>query len=306
MHFSTDERAGGSDRNRKFHDRFSLPNASWRTLLILAVVVLVLAGCRRGRPTATPVPPTDTPAPTNTPVPPTDTPVPPTDTPVPPTDTPAAEDQEAEPTDTPEPTSTPVPPTSTPAPTPKVNVPDGWTKIANETLEYSFAVPRGWTVLDVQSGQLSQIMRFVSPAAAQQVDDALQGPGGEYAGHVAAQIAIFSRPPIAALAGVGAVPLKDNIPQENVVEWLEGMLAGFDMIPLEVKSLKAGTTNNLPSIQGVATADLSGQGLFNAHAVITALRANDTAYILVVAVPAAQAANRAQEIDMIVGTFRPE
>ena len=75
---------------------------------------------------------------------------------------------------------------------------------------------------------------------------------------------------------------------------------------MEVKSLEAGTTNNLPSIRGVASADLASQGLFNAHIVITALRANDTAYILINAVPANQAQNRQQEIDLIIGTFRPE
>ena len=252
-------------------------------------------GRQQAEPTATPVPPTETPVPpTDTPVPPTATPVPPTDTPVPPTDTPVPA------------TPTPVPPTPKPAPEPKVTIPNGWTPVVNERLGYSLAVPRGWTPFDLQSGQLSQIMRFVSPAAAQQVDEALDGPGGEYAGHLAVQLAIFSNPPIAALAGVGVVPLDDDIPQENVVKWLEGMLGGLTMIPLKVTSLEAGTTNNLPSIQGVATADLSSQGLFEAHAIITALRANDTAYILVVAVPANQAKNRQQEMNQIAGSFRPE
>ena len=300
MQFSTVERARWLGRQVKGLSRFSSAKSSYSVALIVLILALTLAGCNRNRqqaePTDTPVPP-----PTATPVSPTDTPVPPTDTPVPPTDTPVP------PTDTPVPaTNTPAPPTATPAPTPIVKVPRGWTPIVNERLAYSLAIPPGWTSFDLQSGQLSQIMRFVSPAAAQQVDDALAGPGGEYGGHVAVQLAIFSRPPIAALAGVGVVPLDDDIPQENVVTWLEGMLGGFTMIPLEVTSLKAGTTNNLPSITGVASADLSGQGLFEAHAVITALRANDSAYILVVAVPTNQVNNRKNEISQIVGSFRPE
>ena len=271
--------------------------SSYWVVLMAVVMAFTITSCnlfRRAEPTATPEPP-----------PPTDTPVPPTDTPVPPTDTPTP----VPPTDTPTPvppTATPEPPTATPAPEAKVTIPSGWSKIANDRLGFAYAVPPGWLSFDLQSGQLSQIMRFVSPDAAQQVDEALTGPGGEYAGHLSAQVAIFSRPPIAALAGVGVVPLDDDIPAENVVKWLEGMLGGFTMIPLEVSSLESGTTNNLPSITGVATADLSTQGLFEAHAVITALRANDQAYILVVAVPTNQVRNRQSEINAIVGSFGPE
>jgi len=300
MQNSTVERA-------RWWSRFSSAKPSYMVVLIVLVAALVFAGCNRrqqAEPTATSPPPTDTP------VPPTDTPVPPTDTPtpVPPTDTPEPEPT-ATPEPEPEPTDTPVPePTATPAPVPKVSIPSGWATVKNDRLGYSFAVPRGWSVFDLQSGQLSQIMRFVSPEAAQQVDDALTGPGGENAGHLAVQLAIFSRPPIAAMAGVGIFPgLDDDISSERLVEWLENQLEGLPLpIPVEVQSLEAGTTNNLPSINGVATADLASQGLFNAHITITALRANDTAYILVVAVPQNQVQNRANEIKAIVGTFRPE
>ncbi len=299
MQILTTKHARWLGRHIKRLSRFSTAQSSYMVVLIVLVAALALAGCNRrqqAEPTATSVPPTDTPVlPTDTP-----TPVPPTDTPtpVPPTDTPE-----------PEPTDTPVPePTSTPAPEPIVSIPNGWSKVENDRLGYSFAVPRGWSVFDLQSGQLSQIMRFVSPAAAQQVDEALTGPGGEYAGHLGVQLAIFSNPPIAALAGVGIFPdLDDDISSESLVEWLEKQLESLPLpVPVNVQSLEAGTTNNLPSISGVATADLASQGLFNAHVVITALRANDTAYILVVAVPENQASNRKAEIDLIVGTFRPE
>lgn len=303
MQNSTVERARWLGRHIQRLSRFSSAQSSYMVVLIVLVAALALAGCNRrqqAEPTATAVPPTDTP------VPPTDTPVPPTDTPtpVPPTDTP-----EPEPTDTPEPEPTDTPePTATPAPEPKVSIPSGWAAVKNDRLGYSFAVPRGWSVFDLQSGQLSQIMRFVSPEAAKQVDDALTGPGGENAGHLGVQLAIFSRPPIAAMAGVGIFPgLDDDISSESLIEWLEKQLESLPLpVPVEVKSLEAGTTNNLPSISGVATADLASQGLFKAHIVITALRANDTAYILVVAVPENQVQNRANEIKAIVGTFRPE
>ena len=149
-------------------------------------------------------------------------------------------------------------------------------------------------------------MRFIDPSAAQEVDELLASPGAENAGHLAIELKIFSRPPIASLAGVGIVPLDDDIPTANVMQWLSRAIESFDTIPVEVKSLESGTTNNLPSIRGVASADLSSKGLFDAHAVITVLRANDKAYILVVVTQAKDAETKQQQIDQIVGTFRPE
>lgn len=199
-------------------------------------------------------------------------------------------------------------PTEIPVPQPDVTVPTGWSAIVNERLGYSFAVPRGWQIVDLQSGQLGQILRSMNPTAAQQLDDALSGPGGEYMGHLAIELVIFSSSPIAALAGVGIFPnLDDDISSERLVEFLERQSEILPpSMPLEVKSLEAGTTNNLPSIQGVAIFDGDSLGFFKAHVVITVLRANDTAFILMVAVPVNQVRNRQLEIDQIIGTFRPE
>ena len=221
------------------------------------------------------------------------------------------------PTPTPTPTSTatalPNPtalptPTATPtrAPTPIVTIPRGWSPVVNDRLGYSLAVPRGWLFFDVHGSQLSQIMRFISPSAAQEVDGLLSTPGAENAGHVAVKINIFSRPPIQSVAGVGIVPLDDDITAESVVRQLKDEIESFDVVPLVVQRLESGTTNNLPSIQGVVTADLSGHGLFKAHAVMTALLANDKVYILFVAVPAGDAEAMQQQINQIVSTFRPE
>ena len=221
------------------------------------------------------------------------------------------------PTPTPKPTSTatalPNPtalptPTATPtrAPTPIVTIPRGWSPVVNDRLGYSLAVPRGWLFFDVHGSQLSQIMRFISPSAAQEADGLLSTPGAENAGHVAVKINIFSRPPIQSVAGVGIVPLDDDITAESVVRQLKDEIESFDVVPLVVQRLESGTTNNLPSIQGVVTADLSDQGLFDAYAVMTALLANDKAYILFVAVPAGDVAAMQKQIDQIVGTFRPE
>lgn len=214
-------------------------------------------------------------------------------------------------TSTPPPTATPTPlPTPTPsptaAPTPVVTIPRGWSHVVNDRLGYSLAVPRGWLVFDVHSAQLGQILRFIDPAAAEEAGGLLSAPGAENAGHVAVRLDIFSRPPIRAVAGVGIAPLEDGMTTEGVVKQLREEIETFDMVPLKVMRLEAGTTNNVPSIQGVVTADLNEHGLFNAHAVMTALLANEKAYLLFVAVPASEAEAMQEQIEQIVGSFRPE
>ena len=207
------------------------------------------------------------------------------------------------PTPTPSPTAAPTP---TSAPTPIVTIPRGWSHVVNDRLGYSLAVPRGWLFFDVHSAQLGQILRFIDPSAAEEAGGLLSTPGAENAGHVAVRLDIFSRPPIKAVAGVGIAPLDDGMTTESVVEQLREEIETFDMVPLKVLRLEAGTTNNLPSIQGVVTADLSEHGLFNAHAVMTALLANEKAYLLFVAVPASEAEAMKEQTEQIVGSFRPE
>ena len=138
---------------------------------------------------------------------------------------------------------------------------------------------------------------------------------GENAGHVAVDIrwrslCRFFCPPtspyVGGLVGVGAVPLSDDLPSEIVIEFLRGAIETNGEVPAKVHSLESGVTNNLPSIQGSVTVDLRRYALFKARAVVTALRANDTAYILTVAVPSNQYKGRQGQIDQIVCTFRPK
>ncbi len=195
----------------------------------------------------------------------------------------------------------PQPPTITPTPT---NTPTP-TIIVNERLGYSLEVPRGWTTFDLQSGQLVKVVGHVDPGRAEQLKGVLADLGGEYAGNLALKLDISADPPIAALAVVGAAPLSDDMQSEVVMELLPGLLSAFDTIPVDVRTLASGETNDLPFIWGVVTADLSNHGLFNAHVFIRALRANDTAYILVLAVPVGQAGKWQREFYQIRRSFGP-
>jgi D-alanyl-D-alanine carboxypeptidase len=76
----------------------------YRATALVMILSILVVGCGKLDPTATPVPPTPTPialAPTDTPAPPTDTPMPPTDTPLSPTNTPSPPTAEPSPTASP-------------------------------------------------------------------------------------------------------------------------------------------------------------------------------------------------------------
>ncbi len=200
-------------------------------------------------------------------------------------------------------------PTSTQNPTPEVKVPKGWQRIGDERLGYSLAVPEGWNIIDLQRIEqywLWSIFSTLAPDASEGLRDVLNSPEGENLGYLAVELDRFPKPSIKSMALVATAPLDDGMPTDIVIQLLRSVIESFDMFPVDVQSIQAGTTNNLSSIQGVASADLSSQGLYAAHAVITALRANDTAYILVVVTSAKDAEAKQQQIDQIVGTFRPE
>lgn len=182
-------------------------------------------------------------------------------------------------------------------------------RIYDSRLGYSLAVPDGWYVTDLQRVDQHPIWGTFSKVysvAAKGIEDVLASPGGENVGYLALELDLFPKPSIKTMALVGTTSLDDDIPAETVVLLLSDLIESFDMFPVGAPEFVFGTTKGLPSIQGVVTADLSSQGLFNAHAVVTALRANDTAYILLVVTEVKDVKVKQPLIDQIVGTFRPE
>ena len=190
-----------------------------------------------------------------------------------------------------------------------VKTPPGWQRIKDDRLGYSLAVPDGWHIIDLQRVEQHPLWGTVKrffPDAAEGLKEFVDSPEGENVGYLALELDMFPRPSVKSIALVAIAPLADDMPPDIVIQLLSSVIQSVSMFPVDVQSLKSGTTNNLPSIQGVASADLSSQGLFEAHAVITALRANDTAYILVVVTQAKNAKAKQQQIDQIVSSFRPE
>lgn len=263
-------------------------------LSTVLVTVIVLAGCA-GLPidiSSIPflqqfLPPTPTFTPSPTP---------------PPTPTP-------EPTATLKPGETPLPPTPTPVPTPQVTIPNGFTPVTDDNLGYSFALPGGWTELDLRGGQFQTLANtFGMGAQLAPLNDFLASPAGEGLGKVYItdlMAAMFGGLPTG--LGVYVVDAPGATP-----EWLAELIqtnleanAGA-LGDVTVNEVTPGTINNLPAVKASAVADLSSVGMAQkVFAKVAGLIANDKIYILTLVTPADKQGGNEPVFDQIIGTFAP-
>lgn len=262
------------------------------TLLVLA---LVMAGCA-GLPIDLSQLPFDLPflqpTPTFTPtVVPTATPTPP------PTATLAAGE-------------TPVPATATPIPTPQVTIPDGFTSVVDDRLAYSFAVPGGWSELDLRSAQFQNLANtFGMGAQLQPLNDFLASDAGDVLGYIYVtdlMSAMFGGLPT--LLNVTVIDAPGYTP-ETLMGLLEANIEAQSAMlgDVTIESLEPATINGLPAVRGAATANLASVGMnASVFAKVVALIANDKVYILTLASQLDQRAAKEPTFDQIIGTFRPE
>jgi hypothetical protein len=262
------------------------------TLLALA---LVMAGCA-GLPIDLSQLPFDLPflAPT-----PTFTP-----TPIPsPTPTP-------EPTATPRPGETPIPPTPTPVPTPQVTIPQGFSTIVDERLGYSFAVPGGWSELDLRSAQFQNLANtFGMGAQLAPLNEFLESPEGDMLGYIYItdlMSAMFGGLPT--LLNVTVIDAPNYTP-EFLLELLQANIEAQSAMlgDVSIENLEIATVNNLPAVRGTATANLASVGMnTSVFAKVVALIANDKVYVMTLAAQLDQRGAKEPVFDQIIGTFRPE
>lgn len=194
-------------------------------------------------------------------------------------------------------------------PTPFVIIPQDWQRIVDDRLGYSLAVPSGWQIFEFQKIEQHPLWSLFGTffgEFAQGLEKYLASTWGENLGYLVVEIDRFPKPSVKSILLVGTAPLDDRMPSEVVIQLLYGAIDSIDLFSMDVHSLEPGITNNVPSIRGVASADLSSRGLFEAYVDITALRARDSAYVLAVLVPAKDAQEKQQLIEQVVGTFRPE
>jgi hypothetical protein len=227
-----------------------------------------------------------------------------TPTPVPtPTNTP-------EPTATPRPAETHIPATPTPVPTPQVTIPQGFTTVNDDRLAYSFAVPGGWTELDLRSAQFQNLANtFGMGAQLGPLNDFLASPEGEALGYIYVtdlMSAMFGGLPT--LLNVSVIDAPGQTP-DSLLTWLEGMIEANASALGEatIESMETATVNGMPAVRGSATANLASVGMnVSVFAKVVAIIANDKVYIMTLAAQDTQRAAKEPVFDQIIGTFQPQ
>ena len=195
-------------------------------------------------------------------------------------------------------------------PTPQVTIPTDFTVVKDDRLDYSFAVPSGWSALDLQGTQFRTIAGMVGMG--EQVDqlrEFLATPDGQVIGLIYVtdlMSAMFGGfPTILNVSVVDAPGYTAETAKDLVQETIEtniGMLG-----EVEMGAIEATTLNNLPAVRGTATANLAKVGM-NAtiFAKVVGLVANQKIYVLTLVTQGDQRTAKEPVFDQIIGSFRPE
>lgn len=221
-------------------------------------------------------------------------------------------------TATPLPTATPTPlptptlaPGVTPGPTPQVTIPQDFTAVQDPRLAYSFAVPDGWTELDLRSGQVQTMAGLLGMGEQlTALNEFLASPEGQALGKLyITDLSAVMFGGLPTLLNVSVVPAPGYSAEaalaqvQQLIEQNVGAL-GTDVT---VGALEVVTLNNLPAIRSTATANLAAVGIDNSiFAKVVALVANDQLYVMTLIAPLDQRTAKEPTFDQIIGTFRPE
>jgi hypothetical protein len=215
-----------------------------------------------------------------------------------------------EPTPTPKPGETPLPATATPVPTPQVSIPTGFAAVKDDKLAYSFAVPNGWSELDLRSSQFQNMASTLGMGGQlQPLNDFLASPAGESLGKIYVtdlMSAMFGGLPT--VVNVSVIDAPGQTP-DSLLTWLQGMIEtnGSMLGDVKIENMETATVNNLPAVRGTATGSLASVGMnASVFAKVVALIANDKVYIMTLVAQDTQRGAKEPAFDQIIGTFRPE
>lgn len=218
------------------------------------------------------------------------------------------------PTPIPTPTATPVPETvdaaAAPGPTPQVIIPNGFTTVKDDRLVYSFAVPSGWTALDLKSSQFRTIAGMVGLGDQMaQLDEFLASPEGQTIGLIYVtdlMSAMFGGLPTILNVSVFDAPGYTAEDARDLVQ--EAIATNLSALgDVQIGTIEATTVNNLPAVRTTATANLAAVGMdTKAFAKAVGLLANEKIYIMTLLAQGDQQAAKEPVFDQIIGTFRPE
>jgi hypothetical protein len=226
----------------------------------------------------------------------------------------------------PPPTLTPTPPptpTATSAPTqnpgaaapapgasPQVVIPADFNPVMDERLRYSFAVPEGWTELDLRSSQFRQVANLLGLGdQLASLDAFLNSPEGQMLGKLYITdltSAMFGGLPTALVVLVADAPGYTAESAKTLVEDLLEANAGV-LSDVQFETIEATTINNLPGVLGVGTANLAAVGTdARVFAKVIGLLANDKMHLMILVTEEGKRSEKEPTFDQIIGTFRPE
>jgi hypothetical protein len=220
------------------------------------------------------------------------------------------------PTPAPTPTATPLPQNAQAAgsgraiPTPQVTIPTGFIAVKDSRLNYSFAVPGGWTALDLQGTQFRTIAGMVGMGEqVEQLQEFLATPEGQMIGLIYVtdlMSAMFGGfPTILNVSVVDAPGYTAESASALVQETIETNLAALGEVT--VGPVEATTINNLPAVRSTATANLASVGMdATIFGKVVGLLANDKVYVMILVAQSDQQAVKEPIFDQIIGSFRPE
>ena len=221
-------------------------------------------------------------------------------------------------TATPVPTATPTPlptptlaPGTTAEPTPQVTIPADFTVVQDPRLHYSFAVPAGWSELDLRSGQVQTMAGFLGLGEQlTALNEFLATPEGQALGKLyITDLTSDMFGGLPTLLNVSVVPAPGYNAEaaaahvQQLIEQNVGALGS----EVTIGAVEAVTINNLPAVRSSATASLASVGIDKSiFAKVVALLANDQIYVMTLITPLDQRTAKEPSFDQIIGTFRPE
>ena len=197
---------------------------------------------------------------------------------------------------------------SLPAPLSVSAAPPGWKELVDESHGYALAVPANWLTFDLQSGELDLIAGMLGGrAASQQLRRYLATPAGENIGLLAVDpdpSELFARPPFPTFLNVSVAQFPDGVTDDQWLALVEESISALGEARIE--SVRLGTLNALPAVRAAAVYQLGGAGAgLTAHLDITIVRAEQTAYTLMIATRLSNALAKRLVIHQIVQSFRP-
>lgn len=192
---------------------------------------------------------------------------------------------------------------------PAAALPRFWIPIVDGRLGYSLAVPFNWLIFDLQEGDLDSVSGLLrGELEMRQLQAFLDSPAGETLGVFALEAdpdSMFTVPIFPTFLIVSTAPLPENISDDEWLALAAQSISAWGDTQLMAAELDA--SNARPAIRATAAIQLGEPThQLTAHLDMTILRANQTAYLLIIASrPGAAAANQ-PVIEQIVDSFRVE